>query len=78
MRKKTLHQWIISLGAASSGIISSVLPLGQKACTGSCSACGAICIPGILLGSGLIVSFLYKRMKEWINGEPAREAFREQ
>lgn len=77
MRRIKANQWIIGLGAASSGIFSSFIPLGQKACTGSCSVCGAICIPGILLAGWLLVKISYKKVKSWMNNRPGREAFRE-
>jgi len=75
---KKINQWIIGLGAAGSGCIPSFLPFAQKTCTGSCGSCGAICIPGILVGSWLIVSYLHRRIKEWINGKPSKDVCHEQ
>ncbi len=75
--RKNFNQWIIGLGAAGSGLIPSFLPFAQKTCTGSCGSCGAICIPGILVGSWLIVSCLYRRVKDWMHGKPSKEACNE-
>lgn len=74
---KKINQWIIGLGAAGSGVIPSFLPFAQKSCTGICSSCGAICIPGILIGSWLLVSCLYRRIKVWLKGKPNEGACHE-
>lgn len=63
--KKRYQQWLIGLGVAGSGSFSSLLPLAQKNCTGLCGSCTGLCIPGLLVGSGLMVSCLYKRLAGW-------------
>lgn len=75
--KKNCKSWIIGLGAAGSGILPSLFPLAQKSCTGSCGACGIICIPGVVLASWLFLRCFYKEAVRWGRTKSGKEAIRE-
>lgn len=64
------RQWLIGLGVAGSGTISAWLPLAQRSCTGVCGSCGGFCVPGIVLGSWLMIRLLYKKCRGRLRCRP--------